>query len=175
MPRIHVCSLALIDTTTQASGARSMVTLINPDYPVERPAAIPAERHHRVDIADIAEPAEGHIAPGEDHVASFLEFVRSWDRRDPMLIHCYAGVSRSTAAAYIAVCALSPERREMDIARKLRTLSPTATPNPLLVRHADRLLGRESRMVRAIESIGRGAECAEGVPFALDIEQRKRA
>ena len=119
MPRIHVCSLALIGTTVRDTGARSMVTLINPDYPVERPAMIEADRHHRVDIADIAEPAEGHVAPGERHVEAFLAFVRAWDRRDPLLIHCYAGVSRSTAAAFIAACALRPDRREADIARRL--------------------------------------------------------
>jgi predicted protein tyrosine phosphatase len=169
MPRIHVCALNHIDATAQAIGARSMVTLINPDYPVERPAVIAAHRHHRVDISDITEPLEGHVAPGAHHVERFLEFVQDWDRREPMLIHCYAGVSRSTAAAFIAVCALAPERNENETARLLRRLSPTATPNLLLVRHADLLLRRDQRMVEAIKAIGRGEECAEGVPFAFEI------
>ena len=170
MPRIHVCALNAIDATAQAIGARSMVTLINPDFAVERPAVIAAHRHHRVNISDITEPLEGHVAPGAHHVEHFLQFVREWDRREPMLIHCYAGVSRSTAAAFIAVCALAPERDEAKTARLLRKLSPTATPNLLLVRHADAILGRDQRMVRAIEAIGRGEECAEGVPFAFEVE-----
>ena len=170
MPRIHVCALNAIDATAQAIGARSMVTLINPDFAVERPAVIEAHRHHRVNISDITEPLEGHVAPGAHHVERFLQFVREWDRREPLLIHCYAGVSRSTAAAFIAVCALAPERDEAKTARLLRKLSPTATPNLLLVRHADAILGRDQRMVRAIEAIGRGEECAEGVPFAFEVE-----
>jgi predicted protein tyrosine phosphatase len=170
MPRIHVCALNAIDATAQAIGARSMVTLINPDFAVERPAVIAAHRHHRVNISDITEPLEGHVAPGAHHVERFLQFVREWDRREPLLIHCYAGVSRSTAAAFIAVCALAPERDEAKTARLLRKLSPTATPNLLLVRHADAILGRDQRMVRAIEAIGRGEECAEGVPFAFEVE-----
>lgn len=169
MPRIHVCALNAIDATARAIGARSMVTLINPDFPVERPAVIAAHRHHRVDISDITEPLDGHVAPGAHHVETFLQFVRDWDRAEPMLIHCYAGVSRSTAAAYIAISALAPHRDEAETARLLRRLSPTATPNLLLVKHADRLLGRNQRMVRAIEAIGRGEECAEGVPFAFEI------
>ncbi len=173
MPRIHVCALNHIDTTAQAIGARSMVTLINPDYPVERPLVIAPHRHHRVNISDILEPIEGHVAPGAHHVENFLQFVRDWDRLHPMLIHCYAGVSRSTAAAYIAACALAPERDERQTAQLLRHLSPTATPNLLLVRHADAILGRDQRMVRAIEAIGRGEECAEGVPFALEIGRAK--
>ena len=170
MPRIHVCPLAHIDATARSSGARSMVTLINPDFPVVRPALIGPDRHHLVQIADITEPVEGHVAPAEDHVSRLLAFLHAWDRRDPLLIHCYAGVSRSTAAAYIAVCALAPRRSEIEIARTLRAASPTATPNRLLIRHADRLLGRNSRMVRAIDSIGRGEECAEGAPFVLEID-----
>ena len=59
-----------------------------------------------------------------------------------MLIHCFAGVSRSTAAAFIAACALAPNRDEATIARALRAASPTATPNARLVALADAALGR---------------------------------
>jgi len=45
MPRIHVCPLARIDEIVAATGARSLVTLLNPGTPVERPAAIRPERH----------------------------------------------------------------------------------------------------------------------------------
>ena len=58
-----------------------------------------------------------------------------------MVIHCFAGVSRSTAAAFIAACALAPKRDEFDVARALRAASPTATPNARLVALADRALG----------------------------------
>ena len=86
-----------------------------------------------------------------------------------MLIHCFAGVSRSTAAAYIAACALAPERDEFDIARALRAASPTASPNAHLVALADDALGRGGRMNEAIAEIGRGQECSEGEPFTLEL------
>lgn len=169
MPRLHVCSLSRIDETVAATGARTLVTLLREDYLVSRPAAIAPERHHRVPISDIVEPMDGHVAPAVDHVQEFLAFLRQWDRREPLLIHCFAGVSRSTAAAYIAACALAPQRPELEIAEALRAASPTATPNSLLVQHADELLGRNGRMVAAIRSIGRGADCMEGAPFVLEI------
>ena len=59
MPRIHVCPLARIDETVAATGARSLVTLLNPGTPVERPAAIPAERHLYIGVADIVEAQLG--------------------------------------------------------------------------------------------------------------------
>jgi predicted protein tyrosine phosphatase len=169
MPRIHVCPLARIGETVAATGARSLVTLLNPGTPVERPAAIRAERHLYIAVGDIVAETPGHILPDETHVAALLDFVGGWDRAEPLLIHCYAGVSRSTAAAFIAACALAPARDEGEIARALRAASPTATPNARLVALADAALGRGGRMNDAVAAIGRGAECFEGEPFALAL------
>lgn len=169
MPRVHVCSLARIDETAHSVGARSMVTLINAGTPVARPACIAPDRHLFIGMSDIAQPLPGLVLPGVAHVETLLAFVRAWDRRDPLLIHCWAGVSRSTAAAFVTACALNPERREDEIASAIRASSPTATPNPRFVAIADERLGRGGRMVAAIEAIGRGEDCFEGVPFALAL------
>lgn len=168
MPRLHVCSLFRIAEITEATGARSLVTLINRDTPVARPRAIAPERHLHVAISDICEATEGHVLADTSHVESLIHFIRAWDQAEPLVIHCFAGVSRSTAAAYITACALSP-RDESEIARRLRRASPTATPNAHLVGLADRILGRDGRMSAAIKSIGRGADCLEAEPFALEL------
>jgi predicted protein tyrosine phosphatase len=114
----------------------------------------------------VAEEIEGYQAPTADDVARLLAFARAWDGMRPMLVHCWAGVSRSTAAAYVVACARS-DGSEMELARALRHASPGATPNPLIVAHADALLGRSGRMVAAIAEIGRGAEVSLGAPFEL--------
>ena len=102
---------------------------------------------------------------------ALLDFARRWDRKAPIVIHCFAGISRSTAAAYSVAAALAPTRDEAELAATLRRLSPSATPNIRLVSIADRLLGRQGRMIAAIGSIGRGADAFEGVPFALKIDR----
>jgi predicted protein tyrosine phosphatase len=170
MPRINVCALSRIEEVAQAIGARSMVTLINDASSVKRPETIAPERHLKLSMSDITDPLEGHVLPEESHVAQLLDFVRAWDRAQPLLIHCYAGVSRSTAAAFIAVCALKPDAAESELAQVIRALSPTATPNARLVAVADDMLGRQGRMSAAIETIGRGADCFEGVAFALALD-----
>lgn len=169
MPRIHVCPLSRVEETVRASGARSLVTLINHGTPVSRPTEIAPERHLLVAVSDIVVEMDGHILPGETHVRALLDFVRGWDRADPLLIHCWAGVSRSTAAAFIAACALSPHRDEGEIAAAIRRRSPTATPNPRLVAIADEMLRRKGRMAGAVANIGRGQECEEALPFAVDL------
>lgn len=147
-----------------------MVSLIGDEAVVDRPNAITAENHLRLTLHDISAPLEGYIVPEEEHIADLLKFVRRWDRNAPLVVHCYAGISRSTASAFASVCALNPYRDEKSIAAALRSASPTATPNIRIVSLADRLLGRNGRMVAAIEMIGRGAFAAEGTPFRLDLE-----
>ncbi len=169
MPRLHVCSLALIGDTVAQTGARSLVTLLSPGTAVSRPAGIAPDRHLYLAVSDIVAPVPGQVLPDGAHLERLLGFLYAWDRAEPMVIHCFAGVSRSTAAAYIAACALAPKRDEFAIARSLRAASPTATPNARLVALADSALQRGGRMIDAIAAIGRGEECFEGAPFTLEL------
>jgi predicted protein tyrosine phosphatase len=166
---IHVCSLARLHATVEETGARRVVTLMRDVELVRRPPTIADVDHLRLRLDDISEPIDGYTVPAEEHIAELLTFVRQWDRAAPLVMHCYAGVSRSTAGAFVSVCALNPKRAEADIARDIRRLSPTATPNIRIVALADQMLGRNGRMVTAIEAIGRGVECYEGHPFRLDL------
>lgn len=167
--RLYVCSMTKVVDTVRESGARSLITILTAGASLVRPCEIPRERHLRIAVSDIEAPREGHLLPGDAHIERLLGFLQEWDRAAPLVIHCYAGVSRSPAAAYIAACALAPQRCEMELARELRRASPTATPNRRLVALADERLGREGRMNDAIAAIGRGADCYEGAPFALEL------
>jgi predicted protein tyrosine phosphatase len=166
---IHVCSLARLHATVEETGARRVVSLMRDVELVRRPPTIEDADHLLLRLDDISVPLEGYMMPAEEHIAELLTFVRSWDRAAPLVIHCYAGVSRSTAGAFVSACALNPRRAEAEIAQDIRRLSPTATPNARIVALADQMLGRDGRMVAAIEAIGRGVECYEGHPFRLDL------
>jgi predicted protein tyrosine phosphatase len=170
MPTLHVSSLSKLHETVTRVGASHLVTLINVDTVVERPASIIETRHLFLGMSDISAAMEGHVVPADEHVERFLAFIREWDRAAPLVIHCWAGISRSTAAAYIAACALGPLRDEEEIAAELRAASPSATPNARLVAIADGMLGRSGRMNAAIERIGRGADAFEGTPFSLRLD-----
>ena len=167
---IHVCSLAKLEETVAKSGAERVLSLLAAGTEVMRPASIARENHLHLVMHDIAVAQDGMTMPGEDHVRNLLAFARKWDRTKPMVVHCYAGISRSTASAYIIAAALAPKRDEAELAQTLRTLSPSATPNPRLIAVADALLGRQGRMIEAIETIGRGADAFEGTPFVLKID-----
>jgi predicted protein tyrosine phosphatase len=167
---IHVCSLARLHQTVEDIGARHVVSLIGDEASLVRPAQIPAENHLWLRLHDISTPLDGYIMAGEEQVADLIRFVKRWDRSAPLVVHCYMGISRSTASAYASVCALNPDRSETDIAQSLRAASPTATPNIRIVSLADKLLGRQGRMIAAIETIGRGIMAEAAAPFRLELE-----
>ena len=167
---LHVCSLAALPETVRATGASHVLTVMANVEQVQRPASVMAANHLRVSMDDITEHIDGFTAPCEAHVESVLAFVRGWDRSAPMVVHCYAGISRSTASAFAAACLLNPQRDELAIARQIRAASPIASPNRLIVGLADRLLGRDGRMLRALDEMGPGSMMAEGRPFRIDLD-----
>jgi predicted protein tyrosine phosphatase len=168
---IYVCSLSKLPETVASTRAERLISLLADGTAMTRPAEIPAESHLLLTMHDIAEARDGMTPPGQVHVRRLLDFAALWDRRRPLVINCYAGISRSTASAYIIAAALAPRRDEAELADTLRRLSPSATPNPLLISMADAMLGRDGRMVAAIKAIGRGADAFEGVPFSLGIDR----
>jgi predicted protein tyrosine phosphatase len=173
---IVVCSLSRLQETVEKSRARHVVTLVR-DEELVRPEreglnrrGIKPEDHLWLAMDDIADEVDGMVAPSEEHVARLISFLDRWDRKLPMVVHCYAGISRSTAAAFVAACSLSPARDEAEIAARIRAASPTAYPNRRLVALADRRLGRKGRMSAAIEKMGFGTGAFEAEPFRLDLD-----
>jgi predicted protein tyrosine phosphatase len=167
---IHVCSLAALPDTVKATGASHILTVMAKVDQVQRPESVLEANHLKVAVDDITEAMEGFVAPSDVHIERVLNFVRSWNRSAPMVVHCYAGISRSTASAFAAVCALNPHRDEMSIARQIRAASPIASPNRLIVSLADKALGREGRMLRALDEMGPGNMMVEGRPFRIDLD-----
>ena len=167
---LHVCSLAALPETVKATGASHILTVMANVDQVQRPASVLEANHLRVSMDDITEVMDGFVAPNEGHITQVLDFVRGWDRASPLVIHCYAGISRSTASAFAAACMLNPDRDERDIALRIRAASPIASPNRLLVTLADKALGRGGRMVRALDEMGPGNLTVIGKPFRLDLD-----
>jgi predicted protein tyrosine phosphatase len=167
---IYVCPLSKVEQIVSNTGAEKLLSLLSAGTEMIRPASVAPENHLHLVMHDIAEVQDGMTMPGEAHVRRLLDFARAWDRSRPLVVNCYAGISRSTASAYIIAAALAPSRDEVELAQTLRWLSPSATPNPRLVAVADAILGRDGRMIAAVKAIGRGADAFEGTPFGLEID-----
>jgi predicted protein tyrosine phosphatase len=164
---IIVCPLSQVRAQIAARSPSHVVSLLDPHTPFPDAFDRP---HLKVGVHDITVEMKGWTAPGRNHLTDILDFVGAWAREAPILIHCYAGISRSTATAYITACVHNPGHDEEEIAWALRGASPVAWPNKRLVALADAELGRGGRMARAIEAIGQGVsweEAGENTPFEI--------
>jgi predicted protein tyrosine phosphatase len=164
---IIVCPLARVPHVIATRKPDRVVSLLDPETTFPDAKGLP---HLRLGMHDVTDFYAGQIPPLDTHVAHILEFISDWDRSDPMLVHCYAGISRSTATAFTIACALNPSTDETEIAWSLRRASPSAWPNRRLVALADAELGRNGRMRAAIDAIGAGRaweEIGEAHPFEI--------
>jgi predicted protein tyrosine phosphatase len=165
-----VCALSEVESLAASRSPSHVLSLLGPALEAPQCLQIAPARRLHLQFNDIIEPMEGLVPPNAEHIAELIAFGRGWDAGNPMLIHCWAGLSRSTAAAYILACDRAGPGREGLVAKRLREASPTATPNPLMIELADAALSRDGAMRMAIARIGRGAVAEAGVPFDLPID-----
>jgi predicted protein tyrosine phosphatase len=100
-------------------------------------------RFEDVDVVD-----EAVAMPHPGHVAAVLQFARE-NPSGKLLIHCKAGIARSTALALAVIADRFGPGRETDAVAELLTVRPEAAPNLLMLDFADDLLGRSGALVEA--------------------------
>lgn len=169
MPRLLVAPLSSLNETLAAHTPSHLVSLLSPEHMIETPTGFPAGAHLKLGVNDIVDPAAGTAPPARIHIDQLLAFSRDWDGRQPLLIHCWAGISRSMASAYTVLCDRLGPGREIEIARAIRMRAPHAQPNRLLVSYADEALGRQGRMVLALNSMGPPLVVEQGITTTFPL------
>jgi predicted protein tyrosine phosphatase len=152
MSEIHVCALMRMPELASRLRAPYVISVVAPSDQPKTPEMIEPERHHRMAVHDIAEPMPEHVLPEYGHVCALIEFLRRADGAAPLVVHCLAGVSRSSAAALIALVLGVPGREE-EAAALIRSASAYALPNRRIVALADEILGRRGALVDAVAAM----------------------
>lgn len=164
---IIVCPLSFVELVCETRRPSHLISLLDPGHVVPTPRGLGSGAHLRIGVHDICDAAEGLICPDETVVAQVVAFGRGWTGEAPIVVHCWAGISRSTASAFTLACERNPEADERAIAAEIRRRSAHANPNRRIVALADDLLARRGRMVDAVEAIGRGEIALESRPFEI--------
>lgn len=151
--RMTVCGLDELATHGEA-GVTHVLSILDPEYPV--PDAFGSYgAHSRLELRflDVIEPAPGTEAPRPEHVDQILALGRDMMAepadRAHLLVHCHAGVSRSTAAMLLILAQARPELGPGDLAEMLLQIRGKAWPNLRMVEFGERLLERKGELADA--------------------------
>ena len=165
--KIYVTNLFDLPDHVRVIRPGYLVSIIQPVFQPETPPEIEPQRHLRVGVDDISQPSTGNIMPERAHIEKLIDFLHNWPADESLMVHCYAGVSRSTATALIAHFMKCGD--ELASAQALRAAAPHASPNRRIIGIADDILGCSGRLIKAREAMGPGELVTEGPLVELSL------
>jgi predicted protein tyrosine phosphatase len=152
--RLTICGLGELDNHSTA-GVTHVLSILDPDTP--EPATFTRyDPHHRLTLRfhDIIGPWPGWVAPEREHIEALVAYGAELDAAGEacrhLLVHCHAGISRSTAAMATLLARHTAPGEEATIFDHLRRIRPHAWPNSRMVGFADDILGRGGGLVAAL-------------------------
>ena len=143
------------------SGVSHVLSILDPDWPV--PDAFGAYGEHaRLELRfhDVIEETNpDRFAPQQGHVADLLAFGRGLldvPHDDAyLLVHCHAGISRSTASTALVLAQALPDVPADRIFAEVLRIRPQAWPNLRILEIGDAMLGRRGELVAAAAGVYR--------------------
>jgi len=150
-----ICGLDELDQFHDSS-VTHVVSILDPAWPVpDIFAEFPDHDRLELRFHDIIDeaPGTGYDAPQLHHVEQVLAFGRQLTaagRGHRVLVHCHAGISRSTAALLLILAQAEPERPADDIIADIVGIRSKTWPNLRMIEIGDRLLGRDGALVAAV-------------------------
>ena len=155
--RVTICGIPELDEHC-AAGVTHVLSIRGPNWPDPASfAAFPPHRRLVLRFHDIIEPTPELLAPSRDDVERLLAFGRELGKApgSHLLVHCHAGVSRSTAAAALILAQAYPDRPASEALDRVAQIRPRAWPNLRILEFGDALLGRDGEIVAAAAAIYR--------------------
>jgi predicted protein tyrosine phosphatase len=149
--RVTICGIPELGDHC-AAGVTDVLSILDPEWP-DPPAFDEFVPHRRLALRfhDIIDPVPGRLAPTQADVERLLAFGRELSAHGPphLLVHCHAGVSRSTAATALILAQAHPEWPARDVLDAVSQVRPRAWPNLRILEFGDALLGRGGEIVAA--------------------------
>jgi predicted protein tyrosine phosphatase len=154
--RLTICGLTEL-ASFQGAAVTHVLSILDPGYPDPEDFAAYAP-HHRLTLRfdDIIDPIPGMMLPERRHIEELLQFgeglpAGEGDPLGHLLVHCHAGISRSTASMATLLAEARPDADEDAIFVHIREIRPQAWPNSRMIAMADELLGRSGRLTAALQ------------------------
>jgi predicted protein tyrosine phosphatase len=152
-PAFAICGLDEL-IGHQGRGVTHILSILDPEWP-DPEAFLAYDPHFRATLRfhDAIEPGPDTLLPQKADVEAILTFGRDAAEAGGLLIHCHAGISRSTAATLMILAQAHPREDEDELAERLLQNRPQAWPNSRMITFADELLDRNGRLMAATARI----------------------
>jgi predicted protein tyrosine phosphatase len=154
---VTVCGIEELDGHS-ATGVSHVLSILDPGHPVPEAFGAYGE-HDRLELRfhDIIEAEAEKIAPREADVAAILDFGRRMmaEAAPRLLVHCHAGISRSTAALTLVLAQAQPEVPAEALLAGILARREKAWPNLRMLEYGDAMLGRGGTLPAAAAAIYR--------------------
>jgi predicted protein tyrosine phosphatase len=155
--RVTICGIPEL-ARHAGGGVTHVLSILDPDWS-DPPEFADFAPHRRLILRfhDIIDPVPLRLAPTRDDVDLLLAFGRELasEPGSHLLIHCHAGVSRSTAAAALILAQAHPGRTASEALDRVAALRPQAWPNLRMLELGDAILGRDGAIIAAASAIYR--------------------
>lgn len=157
-PILTVCGLSELEEHG-GRGITHVLSILDPQTPDPDFGRYPPHQRTTLRFDDIVQDEPGKVLPSREDVDAILAYGRSLADGTPgeghLLVHCHAGISRSTAAMAILMAQAYPLEPEGAVVDRLVALRPQAWPNLRMIAFADEALGRDGRLVAAVAALYR--------------------
>lgn len=147
----------------ESAKVKDLISVIDPGFEPKSPPSI--VNHLKLGFDDITEVSRENfiyrngntntpdtesqqIPPNEHHIKKIIDFVSNWDQSQPILIHCWCGVSRSMAVATFILCMIRVNNIDLNI-KFIRSIAPHANPNKLMLSMFGKYLGVEKELIES--------------------------
>ena len=146
---IHICSLE-VARESDLSIYDGVITIENTI--IENPFRVQLECSTQLILRfdDISLPVDDYEEPREIHIYKSLQFADE-NKNGSLLIHCHAGISRSSAIALAIISNKLGKGNEKEAVRILQKINLYCRPNKLLVQMTDKILERKEELLKAVQ------------------------
>ena len=126
-----------------ATGWPTRIVRLLPFGPSE--PVITGDWYLQVDVDDISVQESGFILPQQAHLLKILDFTKTLTDQDRLLVHCLAGISRSTAIS-IGIC-IQHGMGFREAYEHVKLIRPVLQPNTIFLRLIDDHFQLDGRLV----------------------------